>query len=180
MFLQLMKSKLDSTKCNFVRIEPMAGAVQGRPGAHVGVSASGQALDGVVQRQPANTSVGRGGRLPAGRPGSRGSPLQGPGAGRRHGKVSRLASGFWPNRHRSRSTCRRKFLKVAPTPCRLLCFEAVNDAEQTASPSRPQQRRAKAKAGRTTRRGRGRGESDVPSRRRLSVNSQQRSQELQR
>lgn len=78
----------------------MAGAFQGRPGTHTGVSAlcstSGQALHGVVQWQPASTSV-RGGRgLPAGQPGGSGGPLQGPGAGRQHSKVSRLGRAFWP------------------------------------------------------------------------------------
>lgn len=81
------------------------------------------------------------------------------------------------DRHQSRPAL---FSKVTPSRCCLLCFEAVNDAERTASPSRPRQRRAKAKAGRTTRRGRGRGESDVPSGRRPSVTSQPRCQELQR
>lgn len=119
-----LKNTVDSTKCHFSRIESMAGAVQGRPGAPVRVSASGQALDRVVQRQPARTPAGGGGRLPAGRPGSRSGPLQGPGAGWRHDKVSRLGRGFWPADTTNRSTRRKSFQKVTPSPCRILCFES--------------------------------------------------------
>lgn len=75
-------------------IEPVAGVVQGRPRANVGVSplnsASGQ-VPRAIQWQP-TSSVGRGRRLQTRWQITRTVTLQGAGAGQQHNTVST----FWP------------------------------------------------------------------------------------
>lgn len=98
MFKLNLKSKYIPN--SFVRssssiIEPVAGVVQGRSGANIGVpplsSASGQVSDRAVQRQPAGRSAGGGRGLQTGWQSARTVSLQGTGAGRQHDTVSTLS-----------------------------------------------------------------------------------------
>lgn len=70
----------------------MEGAVEGRPRADIRVStlgsASCQVSNRAMQRQPTWTSARGGGRLQAGWESTHSAPLQRPGAGQQHDKVS--------------------------------------------------------------------------------------------
>lgn len=80
--------------CPSPRVEPMAGAVQGRSGADFWVppviSASGQVSDRAIQRQPAGRSTGGRRRLQAGQQSIHPVSLQGTGPGQQHNTVSTL------------------------------------------------------------------------------------------
>lgn len=75
-----------------LHVEPVAGVVQGRPGAVNRLSAlgstSGQVSDGAVQRHPARRTARRARRLQAGQQNPSTVSLQGTGAGRQHSTVS--------------------------------------------------------------------------------------------
>lgn len=79
----------------FLHLEPMEGAVEGRPRADIRVStigsASCQVSNRAMQWQPTWTSARGGGRLQAGWESTHNAPLQRPGAGRQHDKVSWLS-----------------------------------------------------------------------------------------
>lgn len=81
--------------CSSPHVEPVAGVVQRRSGADIGVSplhsASGQVSDRAMQRQPTWKSAGGGRRLQAGWQSTRTVSLQGAGAGRQHNTVSTLS-----------------------------------------------------------------------------------------
>lgn len=75
-------------------VEPVAGVVEGRSGANIGVSplhsASGQVCDGTIQRWPTRGSAGGRKRLQTRRQSTRTVSLQGTGTGRQHNTVSTL------------------------------------------------------------------------------------------